>query len=82
MKATVNTSTPISTIKEEIATTVGKVITVKEFNRQHRLTNQYTGIVTAVYDSVFLLNITINNYKLNKSFAYVSFSVGDMKYEF
>lgn len=81
VKATINTSVPVSTIKDEISSSIGKIITVKEFNRQRKITHQYTGVIIAVYDRVFLLDVNVNKYHLNKSLAYVNFSIGDMEYE-
>ncbi len=81
MKAVVNSNIPLLEIKQNLASNVGKYIEVKEFNRQRKVINKYTGIIIAVYDSVFLLNVNFKQYSLNKSLSYVNFSVGDMEYE-
>ncbi len=82
MKSLTNIGVPLEDIKLTISSSIGKTITINEYNRQRRITHQYTGIIMAVYDSVFLVEIVLNNYHIKKSFSYVNFSIGDMTYNF
>lgn len=81
MKVSANTVVPIDDIKNEISSSVGRTIVIKEFNRQKKFIHQYIGIILEVYDSVFLVDVNVNKYHIKKSFSYVNFSIGDMSFE-
>lgn len=80
MKTDVIDTIPISEVKDTIKNNIGQSIVIKEFNRQRRQINEYTGKIVNVYDSVFLVDVSLNKYHINKSFSYVDFSIGDMVY--
>ncbi len=82
MKTILNENMPIENVKDEISSHIGKEITIKEYNKQGRMINEYMGVVVDTYSSLFLVNVSVNNYHINKSFSYVNFSIGDMVYNF
>ncbi len=67
-------------VKDEIQGSVGKSIEIKEYNRQRRLLHTYVGEIKSVYDSLFLVECQVDEYKLNRSFTYVDVAIGDFEY--
>lgn len=73
---------PISTIKNDIKSNIGKSITIYEINKNtKKSTNTYTGTILNVYNNFFDISMIINNSRIEKSFNYSGFSVGLLRYD-
>ena len=73
---------PISTIKKDIKSNIGKNITIYEINKNtKKSTNTYIGTILNVYNNFFDISMIINNSRIEKSFNYSGFSVGLLRYE-
>lgn len=71
---------PVDAIKQEIKLSLNKKVEITEHNKQGKLIHRYNGIIESVHDNLFLVRVELNGYTLNKSFTYVDFSIGELKY--
>ncbi|MBE7077065.1 MAG: hypothetical protein E7374_04195 [Clostridiales bacterium] len=71
---------PINEIKEELRSSVGKSIEVKEFNKQGKFLKSFDGVIEATYDNLVLVKVMGDGYSYNKSFSFAEFYATTIEY--
>ncbi len=81
MKILSTDNSVVDHVKDEICGSVGKSIEIKEYNRQRRLLHTYFGEIKSCYDSLFLVECHVDEYRLNRSFTYVDVAIGGFEFQ-
>ncbi len=80
MKTVSVESIPVDKVKETIKANIGHHIEILEHNKQGKLLHRYRGVIEGAYDNVLVVKLDLQGYTLNKSFTYVDFSIGELKF--